>query len=341
MNSGGRPSAVDGIVVRDLAPGDVDSLCNLLTTSFRKEYEEQGLDVWGFRRHYRLVAWANLLLAPLHLDFFQVSVAVEGDRVLGTLASFRADRGAWYQGFGAVDPSLRRRGVYKRLIRRTLERVAARGGKVGGGEIRIDNQGALRPYRDVFRCSVLPEARLYMAEPSAAAIPPPAKVVRWRRLHRAELDTLACAPAIWARFQGGFLVERELDRGLVGSLLRWLLPPLTVRSYAITEGSRLLAFARVRTHWPARIQALDAVYFCPDLPSEVARDALLTLLGAVRKKTRLMIRVYVRETDALLEAICRELGFRLLSPVYPIRTDVAAALAATDELGQPREEARP
>ncbi len=326
-------SATAGLVVRALAPGDVESLCKLLTESFRREYEEQGLDVWGFRRHYRLVAWANRVLVPLGLDFFQVSVAVDGRDVKGTLASFRADAGAWYQGFGAVAPELRGRGVYKRLIRRTLEQVAARGGRVGGGEIRIDNQGALRPYRDAFGTEVLPLLNLFLAKPEA--IPEPAVPVALKPISAAELDRLPEAPRLRARFRGGFLVERELRRGLVSAVVRWLLPPLTVASYALVEEGRLAAFARVRTHWPGRIRALDVVYFAPEMSHQRARDALLTVLARYKRKTPLMLRVYVEQGDARLEAICRELGFRLLAAVYPIRTDVAAALARTDAQGRP------
>ncbi len=325
--------AAHGLVVRALRPGDVDSLCRLLTESFRREYEEQGLDVLGFRSHYRLLAWANLVLTPLGLDFFQVSVAVDGRRVVGTLASFRADRGAWYQGFGAVDPALRGRGLYKRLIRRTLEQVAARGGRIGGGEIRIDNQGALRPYRDAFGTTVLPQRSLYLARPEA--IPEPGAPVALAPISAADFDHLPEATALREKFRGGFLVERELRRGLLSAAARWLLPPLTVASYALVEGGRLAAFLRVRTHWPAKIRALDVVYFAPELPRERSRDALLTILARYKGKTKLMLRVYVEQGDERLEAICREAGFRLLAPVYPIRTDVAAALARTDAQGQP------
>lgn len=333
-------SAAEPIVVRDLRPRDVDSLCTLLTASFRREYEEQGLDVWGFRRHYRLVAWANLVLAPLGLDFFQVVVAVAGRRVVGTMGSFPADRGAWYQGFGAVDPELRRRGVYKRVIRRSLERIAARGARWGGGEIRCDNAGALRPYRDVFGTEVLPVQRVYLApaDPAAVSAPaspaPAAPAMAVRAATDRDLDRLPAAAAVRRRFRGGFLVERETRRGLAACLLRWLLPPITVRSYLVGGPGEPPLFARARTHWPAMIVALDAVEVPPGWAPERVRDALLALLGRLARRGRPPLRIYVGEGDDVLAAACEGLGFSLLASLYPIRTDVARALAATDRAGE-------
>jgi len=338
--TGDRGAEEGEILVRGLMPRDVPGLCTLLAASFEKEYAEQGLDVWGFRRHYQLIAWANLLLTPLHLDFFQVSVALlvsaGTERIVGTLASFRAGPRLWYQGFGAVDPAVRRRGMYKRLIRHTLERVAARGGRVGGGEIRTDNPGALRPYRDVFGCQVLPAQAVYMVPTDALPAAPPSPPPPLRRLRQRDFDRLPQAPELCRRFRGGFLLEREAERGFLVSLLRAWLPPLTARSWALWEEGKLLACVRVRTHWPARIRALDLVWFAPELDPARARPVLLTVLAGLRGTTSMPVRIYVGGEDRRLETLCGELGFSYLASLHSIRTDVAAALAATDADGQPR-----
>lgn len=323
-------------VVRFLKPRDVRSLCELLTGSFRKEYEEQGLDVWGFERQYRLVAWANRLLTPLGLDFFQVVVAVAGERVVGTMASFPVDRQRWYQGFGAVDRRFRGRGLYKHVIRKSLEGIARRGAHWGGGEIRIDNYGALVPYRDTFGTEVLPVKRLYLVR---AAPPPLAESERvvLDALKTHHLDALPFAEAFRRRMEGGFLVERELDRTLPGCIVRWWLPPITAQSFALRDpgpGGRIVALARVRTHWPAKIQAVDAVHFEPDLEPQRAERFLRTLLSLLEPGDGPPIRFYAGEDDELLRSICDGLAFDPWTDVYPIRTDVARALTRTDERGR-------
>lgn len=331
-----RNAVTEDVVVRFLKPRDVTSLCKLLTGSFRKEYEEQGLDVWGFERQYRLVAWANRILTPLHLDFFQVVVAVSGDRVVGTMASFPVDRFRWYQGFGAVDPDFRGRGLYKRVIRKSLEGVARRGGRWGGGEIRIDNYGALVPYRDRFGTDVMPIQRLYLVRRAPEPLPDAERVVL-DALKTHHLDSLPFAESFRRRMEGGFLVERELDRTLPGCVVRRQLPPITAQSYALRDegdGRRIVALARVRTHWPAKIRAVDAVHFEPDLEPDRARRFIRTLLSLLEPGQGPPIRIYAGETDTLLRSICDELGFDAWTDVYPIRTDVARALALTDERGR-------
>ncbi len=326
----------EDLVVRFLKPGDVRSLCELLTGSFRQEYEEQGLDVWGFERQYRLVAWANRILTPLGLDFFQVVVAVAGDRVVATMASFPVDRERWYQGFGAVDPELRGRGLYKHVIRRSIEGIARRGARWGGGEIRIDNYGALVPYRDTFGTEVMPVRRLYLVR---QALPPLAESDRvvLDALKTHHLDALPFAEAFRRRMEGGFLLERDLDRTLPGCIVRWWLPPITAQSYALRDagpGGRIVALARVRTHWPAKIQAVDAVHFEPDLDRQRAELFVRTLLSVLGPGQGPPIRIYAGEDDALLRSICDGLKLDPWTDVHPIRTDVARALAMTDERGR-------
>ena len=338
------------LAVRDLRPADVEGLCALLSESFRREYQDQGLDVWKFRRQYGLVAWANLLLIPLRLEFFQVVVVLLEGRVVGTMTSFPAGPGVWYQGFGAVDPGVRRRGVYKRVIRASLDSLARRRVEAGGGEIRIDNPGALRPYRTLFGCEIVPVKSLYLADPDR--LPAPEGACGLVRISQGQFHRLGEAELLRRRFRGGFLVEEDVDRGLVACLLRRWLPPLTTRSWGLFDDGRLLAFLRLRTHWPARIQALDAIYFAPDLDRRRARQALLQVLDEARRRTNLQIRIYVEGSDAdggatgestevlpgdrLLRELCRELGFELLSDIYPIRTDVAEALARTTPDGSLR-----
>ena len=87
-------------------------------------------------------------------------------RLVGTLTSFPVDNGGvWYHGFGAVDPTLRRQGVFKRVIRFALEDIARRGAKLVGGEIRTTNEGSLRTYRDNFGAEILPEKGLWLLPP--------------------------------------------------------------------------------------------------------------------------------------------------------------------------------
>lgn len=335
--SGLRESDAPGgaLEVRFLRPADVPSLCTLLTASFREEYERQGLDVWGFRRQYRLVAWLNRFLAPLRLDFFQVVVAVLDGRVVGTMASFPVERGRWYQGFGAVDPAVRRRGIYKWVIRRSLEGIARRGARVGGGEIRIDNLGALVPYRDVFGTEVIPPRTLYLVPPGAAPRSP-APPVPLAPVGDRDLDRLPSAAAFRARFRGGFLLEGRACRGLVRCLLGRCLPPITARTLAWREGGAVRGLARVRTHWPARIVAVDALWLAPEMEEDGARRFLAALLARLAPTTRLPLRVYAAAEDEVLHRACRELGIAPWTEVYPIRTDVALALARTDGQGRPR-----
>ena len=330
------------VEVRFLEPRDVPSLCSLLTGSFRREYEEQGLDVWSFERQYRLVAWANRLLTPLSLDFFQVVVAIADGEVVATMGSFPADRHRWYQGFGAVDPACRGQGLYKRVIRKSLEGIDRRGARWGGGEIRVDNYGALVPYRDVFGTEVMPVRRLYLVDREQAAQGRPAgRPLSIERLSDRDWPRLPFADTLRGRFLGGFLVERELSRGLAACLLRWLLPPITVVTWGLVEGGRVVALARVRTHWPAKILALDAVWFEDGLPRERAAELLATVLARVAPRAEAPVRIYAGEDETLLRSLCDELGYRAWTDVLPIRTDVARALAMTDPMGRPRPEAAP
>lgn len=331
----------EDLTVRFLQPRDVKSLCGLLTSSFRQEYEEQGLDVWGFERQYRLVAWANRILTPLGLDFFQVVVAVAGGRVVGTMASFPVDRERWYQGFGAVDPDFRGRGLYKHVIRKSIEGIARRGARWGGGEIRVDNHGALVPYRDHFGTEVLPVRRLYLVRRTPEPLGEDERVVL-DALKTHHLDALPFAQDFRRRMEGGFLVERELDRTLPGCVVRWRLPPITAQSFALRDdgpGGRIAALARVRTHWPGKIQAVDAVHFEPDLDPDRARRFVRTLLSLLEPGKGPPIRIYAGEDQGLLRSICDGLGFEAWTDVYPIRTEVARALARTDERGRSREAA--
>lgn len=329
------------VEVRFLEPRDVPSLCSLLTDSFRREYEEQGLDVWSFERQYRLVSWANELLAPLSLDFFQVVVAVADGEVVGTMGSFPADRHRWYQGFGAVAPACRGHGLYKRVIRKSLEGIARRGARWGGGEIRVDNHGALVPYRDVFGTDVMPVRRLYLVSREQAAKGRPAGGRRLpiERLGDRDWPRLPAAETLRRRFLGGFLVERELSRGLAACLLRWLLPPITVATWGRVEDGRVVALARVRTHWPAKILAVDAVHLDEGLPRERAAGFLTEVLARVAPQAKAPMRIYAAEDEVLLRSLCEELGYRAWTDVLPIRTDVARALAMTDPMGRPRPEA--
>ena len=324
--------------LRFLKPRDVKSLCELLTGSFREEYEEQGLDVWGFERQYRLVAWANRVLTPLNLDFFQVVVAVSDGRVVGTMGSFPVDRKRWYQGFGAIHPDFRGQGLYKRVIRKSIEGIARRGARWGGGEIRVDNYGALVPYRDHFGTEVLPVQRLYLVR-EMEPLPSSERVVL-DALKTHHLDALPFADDFRRRIQGGFLLERELERSLVGCALRWRLPPITAASYALhdeTRADRVVALARVRTHWPAKIRAVDAVHFEPELEPDRARRFLHTLLTWLGPGQGPPIRIYAGERDTLLRSTCEGLGFEAWTDVIPIRTDVERALELTDELGRSTE----
>ena len=320
------------ISLRELRPADVAGLCRLLGSVFDAEYAKQGIDMAGARRQYALVAWANLILRPLGLDFFQVVVARRDDAVIGTLASFPVEPGLWYQGFGAVDESCRGAGVYKQLIRVALEAVARRGGRVGGGEIEVSNRGALRPYHEVFGCDVLPAARIYLVPTERAAIPSPSAALAMTPVRR--LDAVPDAAAVQARFRGGFLLENEIDRGFVGTALRWLLPPITARSFLVGGRERPAAFVRVRTHWPAKIRAFDVVHCYGELPAPgTVRDVLLTVIGRHADGGAPPIRVYCHEGDAVEQA-CLALGFQLFAEVFPVRTDVAAALERTDDRGR-------
>lgn len=128
-------------------------------------------------------------------------------------------------------------------------------------------------------------------------------------------------------------MEGEVERTLLGAIARWLLPPLTVRTWGWFDGGKLGALARVRTHWPARIQALDVVYFKPNLTRETGRAFLLSVLDRVRHETRSSIRIYVDPADLLLLELCAELELPVLAPLCPIRMDVRRALARTDEAG--------
>lgn len=325
-------SSLPPIVLRDLAPRDARPLTELLGGVFEREYSEQKLDIAKFRRYYWLMAWANRVLRPLSLEFFKVTVAEVGGELAGAITSFRANRRAWYQGFGVMGPAARGRGLYKRLIRTALQDIARQGARVVGGEIRPDNEPALRPYRDNFATEILPVKHIHLAAPER--LPTPA-----RRLDLVALSArqLAEHPSVRALFEertrGGFLVEGEVERTLLGAIARWLLPPLTVRTWGWLDGDRLCALARVRTHWPARIQALDVVYFERDLPRDTGRDFLLSVLDRVRHETRSSIRIYVDPADLLLAELCGQLELPLLAPLCPIRMDVRRALARTDAAG--------
>jgi GNAT superfamily N-acetyltransferase len=338
------------LTVRAFRFGDTPALCALLGGAFAKEYAEQGLDISGFRRQYQLVGIANAVLSPLRLDFFKVAVALwtpaDGgrERLVGTMTSFPADReGLWYQGFGAVDPTLRRQGVYKRVIRFTLEDIARRGARVGGGEIREGNDGALRSYRDNFAADVLPRKALFLLPPPAArtlADSALARRLRLEPLSNAAFANLPEASAIRSRFVGGFLVEHEAHRSLTAAVRRWLLPPLTVATYAHRGPSgRLAALVRVRTHWPARIQALDAVWLAPQLAADTAREILAAVVARYARQTSAPIRLYAEAGDELLREVAPSLGFRFWCNLFPIRTDVARALAVTDATGSRRDRA--
>lgn len=320
------------VVVRDLLPKDVPSYCALLAGVFEQEYGEQGLDIKSFERLYKVVALANLILRPLKLDFFRVSVAVEDGKVVGSVTTFKACRKGWYQGFGSMDKSQRGKGLYKTIVRHGLAGAGARGGLVGGGEINPVNEPALAPYRDKFGTTVFPARKVYVARPGA--IPDPTRVVAFERLSARRFFALPEAREIETQFRGGFLLEREPRRTLVGALASWQLPPLTAEPWAWLDDGRLKAFARVRTHWPAMIRSLDALYFAPELSREELSRALLSVLGLYKHRTKLNVRVYVDEGRDRLESVCQELGFDLLAPLCPIRTDIPLALSRTDEQGR-------
>ncbi|HEX4954515.1 MAG TPA: hypothetical protein VF017_14075 [Thermoanaerobaculia bacterium] len=324
------------VVLRDFEPADAAKLCRLLATTFREEYAQQGLDVMKFERMYWLMGWANRFLSPLRLDFFRITVAVEGELLLGALTSFRAGPRAWYQGFGVMAPESRGRGLYKQIIRHTLDGVLARGGHIAGGEIRPDNTPALRPYRDYFGTEVLPARHVHLVALDSVREPE-------RRLDLEEISArrfagLPEAAALRQEMRGGFLLEGEVRRGLLACLLGRLLPPLTARSWGLFEGGQLRAFVRVRTHWPARIQALDVISFAPDLPLATTRDVLRTLLVRLRCQTSAPIRLYLDPGEPRLESLAREEGWPLLAPLHPIRTDVARAVARTNQDGSLRDQ---
>ena len=320
------------LVFRELRPGDVRSLCELLTESFREEYARQGLDVWKFARQYRVVALANLLLRPLGMDFFQVVVALSGETVVGTMTSFPLDRRRWYQGFGAIHPDFRRLGIYKKVIHASLEGLHRRGAEVGGGEIEVDNRGALRPYRDVFDCEVLPVQRLYMVSPKVASIPKPTTFVQRSKLGERAIAQDPREGSFRSRFQGGFLVEEDLNRSLLGTILRWQLPPITVQSWRMHRGEEEVGWIRIRTHWPARIRCLDAIEWAPGVQNDLAKDALLGTLRGMASRTKMKIRIYAAESDSLTRSICEDLDYEVLADVYPIRTSVAQGLEKSRDL---------
>lgn len=387
------------LVVRPFRLGDVDPLCALLGDAFAAEYAEQGLSIKGFRRQYQLVGLANAVLAPLHLDFFKVAVAIWTPftsagpsapaestisapstppatpglpRLVGTLTSFPVDNdGVWYHGFGAVDPTLRRQGVFKRVIRFALEDIARRGAKLVGGEIRTTNEGSLRTYRDNFGAEILPEKGLWLLPPGrlqempasdetglqavdGPGVAPDGSALSLARLGERGFRKLPQAAAITPGFRGGFVIEREVRRSLPGSILRGLVPPITVVTWAsFDRQGRLAALARVRTHWPAGIEAIDTVWLAPGLTTSGA----LGFLSAVARRhgatarpsatapdgssvaaegTRPSLRLYAGAHDDRLQSLAARLGFRLWCHVYPFRAGVQEALAGTDATGSRR-----
>ncbi len=324
------------VVLRDLVPADAAKLCRLLATTFREEYGRQGLDVMKFERMFWLMGWANRFLGPLRLDFFRVTVAVEGELLLGAVASFRAGPRAWYQGFGVMAPESRGRGLYKQIVRHALSGVQARGGRIAGGEIRPDNTPALRTYQENFGTEILPARHVHLV--SLDTIREPERPVTLEEVSPARFAALPEAEALRRKMLGGFLLEGEARRGMLTCFLRWLLPPLTARSWGLFEGGRLRAFVRVRTHWPSRIQALDVISFAPDLPLATARDAVRSVLVGLRGKTAAPIRLYVDPGEATLERLAAEEGWPLLAPLCPIRMDVARGIARTHEDGRIRGE---
>lgn len=320
------------LIIRDLLPRDVPSYCALLAGVFKQDYGEQGLDIKSFERLYRLLALANLVLRPLRLDFFLISVAVEATRVVGTMTTFRASSRAWYQGFGVVHPSQRGKGLYKWVSRHGLAAAAARGGLAAGGEIRPDNGPALGTYRDTFGATIFPARKVYVVPP--ASIPEPARRVELERISNRRFYSLPEALEIETQFRGGFLLEHEARRTLLQAVMGWRLPPITVEPYLVEREGRWRAFVRVRTHWPAMIRSLDALAFAPGVGREELRDTLLSALALYKTQTKLPVRVYVDPGQELLEGVCQELGFQLLAPLCPIRTDIPLALRRTDEQGR-------
>lgn len=331
------------LVIRDLLPRDVPGYCALLAGVFEQEYGEQGLDIRSFERLYRVVALVNLVLRPLKLDFFRVSVAVEAGKVVGSVTTFKACRKGWYQGFGSMDKSQRGKGLYKAIVRHGLAGAASRGGLIGGGEINPVNEPALAPYRDKFGTTIFPARKVYVSRPGD--LPDPLQPVAFERISNRRFRSLPEAEAIETQFRGGFLLEHEPRRSLLGALVTWQIPPLTTEPWLVEKDGRMRAFVRVRTHWPAMIRSFDALAFAPEMERDELRQVLLSALSLYKRRTKLHIRVYVDEGQDLLESVCQELGFQLLAPLCPIRTDIPLALRRTDEQGRlldsPPREAKP
>lgn len=123
---------VKQMVIRPIRKKDFDQLFRLASNSFRREMEITGLDLQRLSRVAKLYRMVEMLLPVFdvfHRDFETILVAVSGNMLIGEIHVVPHGKKIWSLDSSAVDVMFRRRGVYKKLLKESLEYISERNGE--------------------------------------------------------------------------------------------------------------------------------------------------------------------------------------------------------------------
>ena len=133
---------LEKMVIRPIRQKDFDQLFRLVSNSFRREIEITGLDLQRLSRVAKLYRIVDMLLPVFdvfHRDFETILVAVSGNRLIGEIHVVPHGKRIWSLDSSAVDATFRHRGVYKKLLKESLEYVSERNGERVVTSLRADN----------------------------------------------------------------------------------------------------------------------------------------------------------------------------------------------------------
>lgn len=287
---------------------DALNICELIGQTFKKDYGEQGLDIYKFEKFLRLLGIVNTLLRKIRLEFCDFYVAEQEGKIIGSIGTYLITRKAWHLGFAAVATEYRGKHVFTSLLIPFFGRLYETNAEmIMVMEIRPENRPSLNVATRRFFGHIIATKKIFTFIPGNYT---------FHYKNKCQFQKAGTQDKINGQYAIQELVPvcpESINQGFFRCLIRRILPPTIYKSLVYKSDNKTRLFIRCRIQYPGGFWSLDTVWYDSQMSQKELEKTLEELFIFLHSKTRKPVKIYIDIDDQRFRQLLEKRGLSFYS----------------------------